>query len=1604
MPYLNTRLHALLAVGLLLLAAPALHAQEASVVSAQIRGDVNGDGQVNAADAEAVRAYLVRGTVPAGRSMLPAGDANGDGRVTAADAALISRFAAGVDVSRFPVGRAVGDERVETTDITRMRLVLFSCTTSVSARVTNCRRAAPGGDAAMFNIIVGDEAVDVTSSNVVVSNGNPANTDTTTLTWTLTNRMDQAIGTTDGINPAPVGSRLFFYSGPTADSLIAGSRAAKYYPITPVGALTANFTSVQGTSWNNKKYYQFDGVIQKDASVAREVSFVYSSNVLAFEYFLLLATPVKSEHGRVILTPLADSIVRRDTSFTIASKAVNYLAADTADVLNWSSSVPAVASVHPTTGLVTTLAEGTTTITATDVTTPSRTSASLTIVVDRFPEVSSTTPADGATNVLPTADIDITFTEPVTVTNTAFDLKCPSSGSLLPYTLGSLTGTTITLNPNADLPAGTVCEVTVKGNQVQDVDTNDGPNFMPGQYQFDFEVGIEAVNDVFGSTTTGNVQINSANASPVFSVTDNDKLSAATTITFAGWGGTPGKTFRGGDVVMTMSGADRGKFTYNPPAGYEGVDSLEYTIESGSSTSTAHVALPVSGMIWFIGAGGIGTPCNPAAPDADKVCGRLLNPFPTLAAFQGVNNGSGDYHPAAGDNIFLYENASPYTGPVTLLTQQKLIGQDAGASLSTITGITPATGSLALPAMNPAGDAVTIVGGSGGVVLANIGAASGANNTVRGLSIATTGGAGLSGTSFGSPVIAEVTINVTNGPSLSLSGGTMSSTFANASSANSTTQGMSLTNLAGTLTFGSGTTLTNAAGTVFLVSGGAPAITYSGAMNKDGASVGRLIDISGVTGGTNITFNTGTLSSTSSAGTGIQLSNAAGTVSFNGTTTLNGGDAGVDIVSGSTGTFTFNANTLVQNPTGTAFNVNGSTPTVTYNGSLIRTANNALLVDLTTVGSGTITFDPAAGTDSLYATIGDGIQLSNADGAVDFNGRVRLAGGNAGVDIVSGSSGNIDFDAATIVNPTGDALRVFNGSGGDQATDVSFAGSITTNAGRPVLVEDMSSGSVAVSASIAATGQGILVQNNSGGTVTFSNATQTLNTAANAAVTLSSNTNATVNFTGGALAITTTSGAGLNASGGGTVSVTGANNTVNSTAGGIAVNVANTTIGASGLRFQSISASGATNGIVLNNTGSTNGLQVTGTGGAGSGGTITGTTGDAVSLTSARSVRLTSMNIQNSGGSGIYGSSLTNFSLRSSTVSGNGNAVGEAGLEFDNLLGTDSVVSSTITGSAEDNLVVRNTSGMLDSLLVMSSTISSNSAIGSDGILVTASNTANATVRVRNNTFTANKGDHFQATASNSAILNVVLFQNTMTGGHPTALGQGVTLGTGLTFTGTFTYDLNDNDILNGPISNAITIDHDGTTGSLMQGRVRNNVIGTSGVDLSCSAQASGIEIENGNRGTHTYAVTGNTIRRCYDRGIFLDNGDGANVVVNATVTGNTVNELTTVNARQALYVNVGAFDPNFLGVTDSFTVCADIQGNTLASHPSFSTEAIRLRMRFNSRMNLPGYVGSFNNASNEVNTYLAGRNTLTASATATTTASGAPNGYYNIASCPTPP
>ena len=1588
MRYLNSRLLTLLAVGLSLAAVPGLAAQDPapSAAAAPIRGDVDGDGRVTGRDAEAVRAYLVRGTVPAGGAILPGGDANGDGRITSADAVLISRFVAGVDVSRFGLGRPVGDGGAQGPAAGGRVLALYECTGDVAAGTLSCAPATPEAGEARLDVILGSPNVTIASTATVLSR-NGVGEDTTTSSVTLKNNIGQPIGTTDGTNAASSGTRMFFTAGPTVTSVNSGTIAGSTVRVDNQDGIA---TFVNGSVTHaNKKYFQYDGVLATAAtSAADAVRFVYSANVKTFKYSVLVSAPVQYEHGWITVTP-ATPVIGPGGTVALSTASFSFTgAAIASDPVTWSSSDPGVPAVDGS-GVVTGIGEGSATITATSIGTPLRTGRAV-VTVDAAPTLASTTPANGASSVSPGDNIQIAFSEAVAVADASFQLECPT-GSAVGFSVGGSGTSTITLNPTADLPSGITCQVTVVASGVSDADINDGPDKLAANYVFSFDVSIEAVPDAFGTTTTGNVRIHSESTSPSFSVTANDKIPASASISFAGWNGTSGKTQNGGDVSMTTSGEGRGLFIYNPPAGFDGIDSLQYTVQVGAMTSSAKVALPVSGMIWFVN--NAGASCTTRASG----CGRLTTPYSSLAAFNAENTGSGN-NPAAGDAVFLYESASTYTGPVALLAQQKLIGQDAGASLSTITGITPATGSDALPAMNTGGSTVTIAGASGGVVLANIGANTGVNNTVRGLAIATTGGTALSGTGFGTPNIAEVPISATGGAALSLDNGTLNSTFPSVSSTNSTGRGISLTSVNGSPTFTAGS-ISGAAQAAFFVSGGGVGFTWPGSIGQ--ANNAPLVDVQGSHTGA-LTFS-GALTATN--GTGLQFNAAQGAYTFSGSASLGGTDAGVDITNGSGGTFTFGTGTAITNSAGTGVNVYGSAPTVTYSGSITKSGTSTgRLVEVGEQTGGTVTFNTGTLSATSSSNLSTGISLSNADGTVTFAGSVALSGGDAGVDIVSGSSGNIDFNATTIQNPANEALRIFNGAGGDQAADVTFAGSITTNAGRPVLIEDVSSGSVAVSASINATaGLGMLVQNNSGGTMTFSNATQTLSTAANPAVTLANNTGATVNFTGGSLVINTTAGAGLNASGGGTVNVTGAANRVTSTGGGTAVSIQNTTIGGIGVSFFSVNASGGgTNGIVLANTGAGS-FQVTGDGASdlnnttrgrttaksgggsvvlGSGGTITAKPGDGVNLNTTGAVTLRNMVITNGSADGIDASGVSGLVLDNLQVTGHTNnrgvsaattsglkifhseissnatsaAAGSASLynlQLVDVTGTDSIMSSLLQNSFGFVARVGNSSGTLN-LRVENSTITG----ATNGIAfgIYPSGTSNVTANFQNDSIGHSSARGIQAATgtSSSAVFNLTV--------NNTALRNNfVGIDNAHGSSGTYTFNITNNRLQTNVVSSAqaINVNRLGSPSfnafGLYSGTISGNLIGTAGTANSGSDVGDGINVEsNGSGGITRVAILNNTIREVGQRGIYLaavdtDVGGATASTLEARVQGNSVSNME-ASALHGIQALLGAL------ATDNPVMCFNISGNTITAPfngirmrtsgiaPSSSTPTLRLQ------------------------------------------------------------
>jgi hypothetical protein len=386
-------------------------------------------------------------------------------------------------------------------------------------------------------------------------------------------------------------------------------------------------------------------------------------------------------------------------------------------------------------------------------------------------------------------------------------------------------------------------------------------------------------------------------------------------------------------------------------------------------------------------------------------------------------------------------------------------------------------------------------------------------------------------------------------------------------------------------------------------------------------------------------------------------------------------------------------------------------------------------------GFGTLTVS-----DVTVNSTGAALALSSGTLAADFKG-VSSSGGAVNVALTN-VGGTADLGTGALSGSTTAALQVQGGSGA-----LAYAGSIASTTGRSVAVSGRSGGSVTLSGAIDDAGTGILVKDNAGGVIAFTGSSKAVATGASAGVTLASNTGATVQFAGGGLAITTTTGAGFTATGGGTVQVTGANNTIAS-AGGVALSVVDTDIGASGITFRSISANGGTSGIVLSGTGTANGLNVTGSGAAGSGGTIANTSGPGISLEGTTSPSFAWMVVQSTGGSGIRGTGVVNFTLAGSTVTGSGSAADDANLDFfanaapgteNNLSGAVSITGNTLSAPRHHNVDIQNWSGTIGSLNISGNVLTNTSTLSGSGIRVLALGSAGSVAKVTRATIDGNQ-------------------------------------------------------------------------------------------------------------------------------------------------------------------------------------------------------------------------------------------------------------------------
>ncbi len=930
---------------------------------------------------------------------------------------------------------------------------------------------------------------------------------------------------------------------------------------------------------------------------------------------------------------------------------------------------------------------------------------------------------------------------------------------------------------------------------------------------------------------------------------------------------------------------------------------------------------------------------NNAAPGG---LGRSTDPFDTLVEAQTAS--------AAGDTIYVFAGNGTTSGQnagITLKANQRFIGN--GVQLDVPVSVNGGPNPTVLRAAGAA-PMITNAGGDGVTVL-NISGVS-----IRGFNIAGSNNAidvTTSGASSGGVTISNNAISAAGAEGIDVNtGGSGTLTLdVNTNTLNATGNAFDVFTTAGTtlLNFSSNTGITsaNGAGSAVNIVRNAGALTITGFANNavSGNAAGTGINVTAAT----FDANPGTVNLDQVSG-GTTVIGAAG----NGV-----GDSGL-ILTGMVGDLSF-TDLDVVNDNGTGLSVSGA-------GQLNAPAGTGSKISIgVNVGVIASTGGPAVNVSSATADL----QLSSLTSTNSGSQGVLLTTVNGTFSAPSGSS---------ITNATNEDFGISGGT-----ANVTYGGTITDDLGTLVSVGSTTGGTKSFTGAITdgndGDGSGISLTNNAGATIRFSGGL-VLSTGANPAFTA----------TGGATAIEVCDESPCNPA------ATGALVNTLTTTTGIALNVANTTIGANGLEFRSVSSNGASSGIVLNSTGALGSLTVKGNGGgctsAGTctGGAIQNSTSHGVSLTTTLSPSFTRLAIQTTAGNGVSGTDVTNFTFQNGFIdnSGTGLAAQVSNIAFNtlnnnNVDGVVSIINNTLTNAYFHGVAIENYSGTITSLDISNNTITSSTA-GGPAIACPASAPArNPTTCSQGNgihviihgtaAVTSNLND---ATVSNNIITNFplgggIIMQGTnaaagspqLTFGIPNDANNIISI-TGNRVAGASSANkINTNAIqvsINGTARGNWEINNNGTIANPIT-NIGGNVISTSvlgnstgtvtinnnrivanhtpnfggpfGISAGVGATFGVTDVE-----TLTLVIDGNNVSQTDGNGIKI-RGAEAQGTINVRISNNTVAAPLCTCLREGIFVEAGGSTAG----TDN-DVCVDIVGNTTAGATDGFDTAPGIRLR----------------------------------------------------------
>lgn len=461
-----------------------------------------------------------------------------------------------------------------------------------------------------------------------------------------------------------------------------------------------------------------------------------------------------------------------------------------------------------------------------------------------------------------------------------------------------------------------------------------------------------------------------------------------------------GASANGGNVGLAADGS----FSYNPPAGFVGVDSFTYSVlDNEGQGDMATVFVTVSEMIWFVDDNAM-CPCD----------GRLSNPFDDLAV--SPNSFDVNATDSAGDSIFVA--SGNYTGGLTLLNNQLLIGDGSSSDLGTITGILLPLFSAPLPVFSGVDPVIGSAAGNG----INLSM----NNTVRGLTVGNTPmGTGITDTggTVGTLAISESSITGTGGGIQAANGGLLNVSFDSLTASSATEEGINLQTVDGSFTVGGGTIDTTGIRAVDI--NGNPSVALSVTLASVSANGGpNGIRLEDTTGSFSVTGSGGACTPGTPTCTGGRIQNMTGannTPQGNGVYLNNTSNVSLNLVRiNDHGNFALNGTSV------TGFNLTNSL----VDGVNGNAGNDGSVIFFNLLGSANITGSDISGAFTHT------IRIFNNTGTLDrftMSGSTLGPGNSSGSAFnfeVSNATGNVTLDNNTITRSAGTVIALQSNNGG----------------------------------------------------------------------------------------------------------------------------------------------------------------------------------------------------------------------------------------------------------------------------------------------------------------------------------------------------------------------------------------------------------------------------------------------------------------------------------------------------------------------------------------------------------------------------------------------